>query len=222
MPTLNDLVREHADLAEGEREWLHLLVGDWQLLSDLSFADLVLWVPLSGGGGYVAVAHCRPSTGPTVFYDDQVGARLATGRRPQVDLALTERRICRERDPEWMDDVPVREETIPVVRDGSVVAILARHTNLAAARTPSRLELSYLQCADALARMIAAGDFPTAGAPTGMRRGAPRVGDGLVRLDVEGKVLYASPNALADYHRLGLVGDLVGSSLAEVTSGLVT
>ncbi|HZI97136.1 MAG TPA: histidine kinase N-terminal domain-containing protein [Actinomycetales bacterium] len=222
MPTLNDLVRRHADLAEGDREWLHLLVGDWQLLSDLSFADLVLWLPLPDGAGYVAVAHCRPSTGPTVFYDDQVGARLATGRRPQVDLALAERRICRERDPEWMDDVPVREETIPVVRDGRVVAVLARHTNLAAARTPSRLELSYLQCADALARMIATGDFPTAGAPTGMRRGAPRVGDGLVRLDVEGTVVYASPNALADYHRLGLVGDLVGSSLAEVTSDLVT
>ena len=26
-------------------EWLHALVSDWQLLADLSFADLVLWVP---------------------------------------------------------------------------------------------------------------------------------------------------------------------------------
>src|SRR5680860_1498734 len=153
MPTLNDLVRRHADLAEGDREWLHLLVGDWQLLSDLSFADLVLWLPLPDGAGYVAVAHCRPSTGPTVFYDDQVGARLATGRRPQVDLALAERRICRERDPEWMDDVPVREETIPVVRDGrGEVRVPGQHGD------------------DALARMIATGDFPTAGAPTGSLR----------------------------------------------------
>jgi two-component system, sensor histidine kinase PdtaS len=221
VPTLNDLVRRHCDLGDAELEWLRLLVGDWQLLSDLSFADLVLWVPERDGEGYVAVAHCRPSTGPTVYYEDQVGRRLPRGRRPQVDRAWDEVRICRERDPEWLDDVPVREETIPVVRRGAVLAVLARHTNLATARTPSRLELTYLQCADALAGMVATGEFPMDGAPSGMRRGAPRVGDGLITLDGEGHVLYASPNALADYHRLGFVGDLVGRSLAEVTSSLV-
>ena len=30
---------------EEDAEWIHLLVGDWQLIADLSFADLVLWVP---------------------------------------------------------------------------------------------------------------------------------------------------------------------------------
>ena len=108
-----------------------------------------------------------------------------------------------------------------MVRGGRVIAVVARHTNLAAARTPSRLELTYLQCADDLARMIAAGDFPVAGAPTGPRRGAPRVGDGLVRLDVEGRITYASPNALSALHRLGYVGDVVDRSLAEITTPLL-
>jgi two-component sensor histidine kinase len=221
VPTLTDLVHAHGELSPAEEEWLHLLVGDWQLLADLSFADLVLWLPAPGGQEFVAVAHCRPSTGPTVHYHDVVGTRLPRGRRPQVDKALDEARICRERDPEWRDEVPVREETVPVVREGRVIAVLARHTNLAAARTPSRLELTYMQCADALTRMVADGSFPTVGAPTGTRRGAPRVGDGLIRLDADGVVLYASPNALSTYHRLGYVGDLTGTSLAEVTSGLV-
>jgi two-component sensor histidine kinase len=221
VPTLNDLVRGHTDLEPADEEWLHLLVGDWQLLSDLSFADLVLWVPVRDGSGFVAVAHCRPSTGPTVHYHDVVGTTLPRGRRVQVDRALDEVRICRERDPDWRDDVPVREETAPVVRAGRVLGVVARHTNLAAARTPSRLELTYLQCADALMRMVSEGGFPVVGAPTGMRRGAPRVGDGLIRLDAEGRVLYASPNALSDYHRLGYVGDLTGELLAEVTSGLL-
>ena len=44
MPTLSELVAAHSDLASADVEWLHLLVGDWQMLSDLSFADLVLWV----------------------------------------------------------------------------------------------------------------------------------------------------------------------------------
>ena len=221
MPSTTDLLRTQTDLQPADAEWLRLLVGDWQLLSDLSFADLVLWAPAEGGKRFLAVAHCRPTTGPTVHYDDVVGEVLERGRRPKVDTAFDEGRTVRGRDPEWDEDAAVREETIPVVRDGRVLAVLARHTNLAAARTPSRLELSYVKCADDLARMVATGDFPQAGAPTGSRRGAPRVGDGLLRLDAEGAVTYASPNALSAFHRAGLIGDLVGASLAEVSSNLV-
>ncbi|HWV79066.1 MAG TPA: histidine kinase N-terminal domain-containing protein, partial [Isoptericola sp.] len=62
---MSDLIAQNADLSEGDAEWLHLLVGDWQLVSDLAFADLVLWLPTSDGG-FVALAQCRPSTGATV------------------------------------------------------------------------------------------------------------------------------------------------------------
>ena len=75
--------------------------------------------------------------------------------------------------------------------------------------------------ADALARMIAAGEFPHASAPTGLRRGAPRVGDGVIRLDANGVVTYASPNALSAIHRLGHVGDVIGELLAKVVADLL-
>ncbi|WP_426567063.1 sensor histidine kinase [Angustibacter sp. McL0619] len=216
---MTDLVHERTDLGDADVEWLRLLVGDWQLLSDLSFADLVLWVAVPQG--WLAVAHARPTTGATAFVDDVVGQGAGHGRRPQLDRAAAEQRICRERDPDWRDDVPMREETIPVVRAGRVIAVIARHTNLSTMRTPSRLELTYLACADALATMVTSGAFPVAGAPTGMRRGAPRVGDGLLRLDVEGRVTYASPNAVSAFHRLGHDRELLGQSLAEVTTSLL-
>jgi len=215
-----DLLHSETRTGAPEAEWLRLLVGDWQLISDLSFADLVLWVPSHDRQHFVAVAHCRPTTGPTVHYDDVVGAVLERGRRAQVDTTFDEARSLRGRDPEWDDDVPVREETIPVVREGVVLGVLARHTNLATSRTPSRLELNYVKCADDLTRMIAAGDFPQVSAPTGPRRGAPRVGDGMLRLDADGVVTYASPNALSAFHRAGLIGELVGANLAEVSSSL--
>jgi two-component sensor histidine kinase len=215
---MSDILRRHSDLDRRDEEWLHLLVGDWQLISDLSFADLVLWLPTSEG--FVAVAHCRPSTGPTVLYHDIVGTIATRGQRPRLDQACAEGRICSEPDPRWRDDVPVREEAVPVVREGRVLAVLSRHTNLATARTPSRLELTYHQCAQALTRMVAEGAFPTSGAPTGMRRGAPRVGDGLIRLDADGHVLFASPNAVSGFHRLGFVGDLPGSPLVDVATRL--
>jgi two-component system, sensor histidine kinase PdtaS len=218
--TLNDVLHEQTSLDAADVEWLHLLLGDWQLLSDLSFGDLVLWVPAISGGWYAA-AHVRPTTGPMVFFDDIVGQRLDSGRRPLMDQSFQDQRIVRERDPEWRDDMPIREEVIPVVREGRALAVLTRHTNLATLRTPTRLELTYLATADALARMIAAGEFPTPGAPTGQRRGAPRVGDGVIRLDADGTVNYASPNAISAIHRLGHVGDVVGASLAKITTDVL-
>ena len=220
MPTLTDVLRERTTLAPEQAEWLHLLVGDWQLLSDLSFADLVLWVP-SDPDGWLAVAHVRPTTGRMVFFDDLVGRRIGPGRRPLLDQAFVGARIVRAPEPEFRDDMPIREEAIPVVRDGRPLAVLTRHTNLATLRTPSRLELTYVATADALARMIAAGDFPTAGAPTGQRRGAPRVGDGVIRLSADGTVTYASPNAVSAIHRLGHVGDVVGGSLAQIVTDVL-
>jgi two-component system, sensor histidine kinase PdtaS len=70
--------------------------------------------------------------------------------------------------------------------------------------------------------MIASGDFPDLGAPSGPRRGAPRASDGLIRLDVDGTVTFASPNALSAFNRIGFAGELEGESLAEVTTGLIS
>ena len=219
MPSLNDVVAEHTDLAADDLEWLHALVADWQLLSDLSFADLVLYVPDRDGAGFHVAAQMRPTTGPTAYEGDLVATASPRGRRPLVDQAFDDGRICREGDPEWPDDVPVRVETIPVRRAGRVVAVVARSTNLVAVRMPSRLELTYLDCAALLSRMVAEGRFPQRGTDLG-RRGAPRVGDGMVHLDAAGVVLFASPNAISAYRRLGLAADLVGRRLGDVTAAL--
>lgn len=220
MPALNEVVRAHTDLNADDVEWLHLLIAEWQVIADLSFADLVLWLPDREGNGYWGGAQMRPTTGPTAFVDDLVGAFVPRGRRPLLDTAFDEQRIAREGDPEWRDDVPVRVETIPVVREGSMLGVVARNTNLLGVRTPSRLELSYLQTASDLTRMIALGRFPQ----RIERRDwsvSPQVGDGFIRTDRSGTVLYASPNAQSAYRRLGLASDLVGENLAAVTQSLV-
>ena len=219
MPDLVDLVRRYTALADADLDWLHLLVGEWQLLADLSFADLLLWVRTADQPGFVAVAQIRPVTAQTAYVEDKVGQIIAEGRRVLVDRAWREGRICREGDPEWGEGIPVREETIPVRRDGKVIAVVARHTNLATARTPSRLELTYLASAADLANMVSQGRFPFPGGPVDSDS-SPRAGDGLIRLDADGRVTYASPNAVSAYRRLGLTGDAVGIHLGETTARL--
>src|SRR4051812_37838150 len=218
MPTMDELLHEHG-VRGADVDHLHRLVADWQLLADLSFADLLLFVP-SASDRFVVVAQMRPTTGPTAYQDDVVGMTATGLDRPQLAVALLEQRICREGDPVWLDGVPVREEAIPVIRDDRVVAVVARDTNLAADRTPSRLEIAYLRSATDLAQMLAEGEWPYPGDSASDDGAGPRAGDGLIRLDADGTVAYASPNALSAYRRLGHGGDLVGLRLAEVTAAV--
>ncbi|NPD05768.1 PAS domain-containing protein [Nocardioides sp. zg-1308] len=220
MPSLHELVRAHTDLVEDDVTWLQRLMADWQILADLSFADLVLWLPDREDKGYWAGGQMRPTTGPTALVDDVLGTFIPTGRRRMLDEAFATGRLVREGDPEWRDDVPVRVEVIPVRRAGRVIATIARNTNLLGVRTPSRLELSYLQTAADLTQMIAAGHFPLPGQRSD-HADSPRVGDGFVRLDPAGRVVYASPNGLSAYRRLGLHGDLTGLVLTDLTRDLV-
>ena len=217
MPSLNDVSERHTDLTEADLDRLHLLLADWQLLADLAFSDLVLWLPTWNGSGYVAGAQMRPTTGATVFADDLVGTFLPRGRRPLLDEALELGKIVRSRTEHALAPA----EALPVRGDeGRVVAVVARHADPAMSRTRGRLETAYVEVADQLARMVAEGSFPFPGGLEGLDS-SPRAGDGLVRLDVDGTVTYASPNALSAYRRLGLAADLTGSRLDSVTRQLV-
>ncbi len=79
MATLSGLARAHTDLSDGDVAWLHLLVADWQIIADLSFADLVLWLPARDGSGFWAAAQMRPTTGPTAYVDDLVVGQVRVG-----------------------------------------------------------------------------------------------------------------------------------------------
>src|SRR6266508_1179283 len=159
MSLFHELIGSRTRLTPATTDHLARLVGEWQLLADLAFADLLLLVP-DGTGRFVVVAQMRPYTGQTLYQEDQVGRSLSGEEAPAATKALAERRIVREGDPVWRRGVPVRIEAIPVRFRDQVVAVLSQEANLATARTPSRLEMTYLLCAGDLATMIAEGTFP--------------------------------------------------------------
>lgn len=220
MAIFTDPIREHAEFGPGDAEWLHLLVGDWQLVADLAFADLALWFP-DPEDAYVALAHVRPSTTHTVFHTDFVGERIRSDLRPLVDKAWASQSIERHHETSFNSEMALRIEAVPFVRNGRTLAVVTSHLDLSSSRMPSRLELTYRQCAYDLLRMGTLGLWPDFASPTGSRRGAPRVGDGLIRLDAEGVVQYASPNGVSAFRRLGGIESLEGRSLAEMTTGLL-
>jgi two-component sensor histidine kinase len=224
MASIEDYVQGRSSLSPEQVHRLRELVADWQLLSDLSFADLILWVPLrkdfkSWPTGYVAVAHIRPTTAATLFPHDVIGEEISHGSRPHIDQALSGAEIVRDTQPEPMGEFMVKEETIPVMVDDQVIGVISRHRNSELMRQPSRLELNYREIAHNLYRMIAEGTFPYPDAGS-LFDPAPRVGDGLIRLDVNGVVSYASPNARSAFSRLGWMSEVEGHVLGDVAQSL--
>jgi len=95
--TLSEIAQQYGPMPRDEADWLSEVVADWQIIADLSFADLVLWRKVDEG--FVAIGHCRPSTGPTVHQEEVVGVRAAEGRIGHLDTAFTERQIVVSREP---------------------------------------------------------------------------------------------------------------------------
>jgi len=129
MASIEDYVKDRSALSPIQIHRLRELIADWQLLSDLSFADLILWVPLrkdfkSWPTGYVAVAHIRPTTSATLFPHDVIGEEISYGSRPHIDQALAGAEIIRDTQPEQIGDHLVKEETIPVILDETVIAVV--------------------------------------------------------------------------------------------------
>lgn len=226
MPTIEEFVQGRSPLSAAQIYRLRELVADWQLLSDLSFADLILWVPIrkdmkSWPTGYVAIAHIRPMTAATVFAHDVLGEEIRWGERPHIDQALSSAEIIRDTVPEKVGDLLIKEETTPVLYEGEVIAVISRHRDSELMRQPSRLELNYREIAHQLYRMVAEGNFPYDDANSYFDP-APRVGDGLLRLDLNGAITYASPNARSAFGRMGWNSALEGQVLTEVAEEIST
>jgi two-component sensor histidine kinase len=227
MSALSDLIAARTDLDDAQVAHIQRLVGEWQLLSDLAFADLLIWVPVTlqhGDAGdiqgFLCVAQCRPTTGPTAYQNDLVGVVLRGARATGLRTAFGEGRIYREGEPDWDGELPIRREAIPIRAGGEVIGVLGKDANIASVRTPSQLELVYLQSAADLSAMVADGTFP--GPDAGVEEGSgPRVGDGLVRLEPDGTIIYASPNALSALSRLGINGNVLGEAIGALTSSVV-
>lgn len=224
---LSERVDANPYLEESEVDWLHALMGDWQLLSDLSYADLVLWFPHTDDGvvnpegrSFVALAQARPSTTATLIHRDVVGDRIRVDLKPMVERAWSSQVETNSSQQGQPAPGRMRVTAIPLLRSGRTVAVMTLHFAVTALSSPSRLELTQRRCAEDLLTMVSDGIWPDVAEEFTGYSGAPRVGDGLLRLDGEGTISFASPNAVSALLRLGVNETLEGRSLASIGAEL--
>ena len=216
MSTLRDRILATADLTYEEAEHLVALCSSWQVLADLSFSDLLLYVAHPGEERFEVAAQLRPFTSQTLYPNDLVGTVYTQPEQPVVERAFREGRIWAQPDPVLVDGIPLRLDAVPVPMNGRTIAVLTKEGSPATSRRPGRLEQVYLQMAERLSDMIAIGRFPFRDVPPGEW---PRIGDGVFVLDEGGRVSWASPNALSALRRLGVKENVLGRYLDELGVG---
>jgi two-component sensor histidine kinase len=219
-----DFTAEHAAMvvppveAETARH-LRRLVAAWDLLADFAFSDLLLYVALPASDGladrFLIVNHVRPNTAQTLLAVDVVGRIVDAGQRPLVADAARTGDICAGEVESNLAGERVRVTAVPVRFAGSVVAVMVREASLGLDQNPSELAVQYQQVFDRLARMVADGIFPFVDEAV-VSTGGPRVGDGVFVLDADGRIEFASPNAVSALRRVGIARRLVGEHLATL------
>ncbi|MGC8462676.1 MAG: sensor histidine kinase [Acidimicrobiales bacterium] len=222
MATPAELALERTDLDDAQLAHLRRLVGTWGILADLSFSDLVLLAPMSatdpeqssGGPVLVILGQMRPSNSATVVQHDLVGQTVGAADWPLVTATYQSGDVSRGELQLEPEEEPVRVQCIPVRFDGTVVAVLAR-LSAQDGRRPGHLERTYRDVFDRFAVMLAESSFPFPTEELATEE-APRVGDGLVLVDEEARVRYASPNATNALHRMGVYSQLEGHRLNDL------
>ncbi len=218
MATLAELARLHTGLAPGQVGHLQRLVASWGPLADLCFADLLLLVPDTAAATperrFVVVGQIRPTTNQTLYRSDFVGTVVDEAERPLVGRALRSGEIVEGEMNLSALHERVSVLAIPVRCDGDVIAVVTRESAPTIGRQPGELEAMYVEVFQRFARMLTTGEFPF-GAEDASEE-APRVGDGAVVLDRDGRVEYASPNAVSALHRIGVHANAEGMKLSEL------
>jgi two-component sensor histidine kinase len=215
--TLAELAILRTSLDEPVVDHLLRLTASWSLLADLSFSDMLLMARVdaaSDDSGFVVLGQMRPNNRSTMVNDDLVGTTHDEASWPLVQLAFDSgTRIVGEVNVEAIDDV-IPVWCVPVRFDGRVAAVMVRLQG--PLRGPASLyEQAYLSIFERLCLMVADSTFPfreegVAGP------GLPRVGDGIILIDGDGRVEFATPNAANALHRMGIYAPAEGQTLAEL------
>ena len=203
-----------------DAQWLDAFVAQWHVLADLSFSDLLLWRPVDEDGDeFVCTNQIRPVTGPTAIEHDIVGERIASDEPDHpVVVAWLSGEPAETSDNALSAGIPVDVLASPVVRNDRAIAVVERHTNQMGVRAPGALEENSVEIAEVLIQMLFRGEFPLL--QLADKALAPKVADGLLRVQPDGTITYASPNAVTGFRRLGAVGDIEGETFRDLTRHL--
>jgi len=189
-----------------------------QLVADLGYGDVALAVP-AADGSLAVVTDARPVTAVAALAASRAGSTLSRDREVEAYEALalgtvvqgTRRRITR--------GISYTSAAYPVGPAEKPYAVIVRNIAVQVLDAPGAMETQFIQAAEDLLAVLRSAPLRTgAGEPFSTLRVA---GDGVLRLDSEGRVAYASPNAVNIMRLAGFEGAVPGTVGTRLPGGPV-
>ena len=196
------------------------------MLADLAFSDLLLVAPVAASHParrrdpdaltrMVVLGQVRPNNRPTLVEQDLVGETIVPGEWVFSESAFHNGRIETSGFVHGVLGEAVPVENVPVRFGPSVIAVLLRVSAVPVRGSASMYEQTYLQVYERLAAMVAESAFPFRGEDVATEE-SPRVVDGVVVVDADGRVEFASPNAINAFHRMGVYSPPEGRRFTDL------
>lgn len=219
MTDISRIIDQAPGMDASDREWLHHLVADWQVIADLGYFDLQFVVPVADGH-FLYAGQCRPSTGLSVRPDDVVGHLASASIRPLLIRAMSSHDVFRSRHVRQQGDARICSVYAGIWHAGHALGVLIRQTDLKTREFTGRYERAGIAAAKVLFSMVTRGEFPYSTAVNSQLHN-PRVSDGFLIVDKRGVLQASSPNALSCLRRMGLRSDPSDHVFAEVMSEIL-
>jgi two-component sensor histidine kinase len=206
--------------ASGSAVERHLgnVADNLQLVADLGYGDVALAIP--GSDGVLTVqADARPVTAVAALAASRAGAALLAERETEAYEALrlghavqgTRRRITR--------GISYTTSAYPIGPENAPHALIIRNVALQVLDAPGAMETQFMQATEDLLGVLCSAPLETV---EGQTFSTLRVaGDGVLRLDGDGRVAYASPNAVNVMRLAGFEGGVPGTPGTRLPGGPV-
>jgi two-component system, sensor histidine kinase PdtaS len=205
-----------AGLTEAQRAHLANIAANLQLVADLGYGDVALAVPQDGS--LRVVADARPMTAVAAVATPRIGRVLSAHDEPEAYRALQKGATVAGERRRTTRGITYVTSAYPV--GDPVVGVLLRDLTHQVAEAPGEMERQFIALAEDLLVVLGRGPLRAVGTgePFATTR---RAGDGVMRVDPDGTVAYASPNAVNIMRLAGVEGTLRGTQAAKMPGGAI-
>ncbi len=208
---MDDVVYQCRQLTERDIEQLRKIELGMPIVADISRADLLLFGQVRPDEA-VVLAHVSPHSVAPVYADSQVGRRVVVDDRSVITRAFGSRRVIRHDTAHVPGGAPVVQEIHPILGDAQkVIGMLCIGTNSIEWERHLRRKKPFRTALVQLQRMLIAGRLENVEhlSPFGEH-------DGVVVVDTQKRITYASGVASNLYRKLGFMTELVGELIYDL------
>lgn len=192
------------------------IADNLQLIADLGYGDVALCVP--GTNGLLTVhGDARPNTAVAPIPSSRAGQTLRHQDEPEAYEALGTGAVIEGTVTRVARGIKYLTSAFPVGGD-QPYAIVIRHLAEQISETSGSMETAFMDAALDLLALLSGGPLldVRSGAPFSTLRTA---GDGVLRVDLDGRVVYSSPNAVNILRLAGFEGAVIGTPASELPGG---